>query len=212
MEIHPTVDQLRAACARKGYQFFEQGDYNINLIGIRSKNRTAGRWDDLFVIAYKVGGKWEIQYVHGTTDPGQTELTSPSFAEGKKNGTAIVAPGQYRSLWRIGKHRGHRALVQAGKVLLYRDNNRDAVLDFDPTSRKWWDYRAGINFHPTWGAKRVIDYLRDWVYNWSAGCQVPALHAESKEWSDIMDLFELAAKTWGELFTYTLFDESDFTV
>jgi hypothetical protein len=31
---------------KKGYAFFENGQYNLNIIGVRSKKREAGSFDD----------------------------------------------------------------------------------------------------------------------------------------------------------------------
>ncbi len=202
----PDIKRVKSIVLSKGYQWFENGDYNLNFIGIRSSNRISNSWDDLFLIIFKVDGIWKCISYKGTTDPGQDELTNPSFPEGKKNGTAIVAPGQYRKLWKVGKHHGYRALQQIGKILIYRDANRDKVLDMRKETLKWWGPEAGINHHSYWGKRRWYDF----IYNWSAGCQVAQYHADSEDWNRIMDIFVAGEKAWGQGVTYTLLEEGDF--
>lgn len=202
----PEVKRVRGVMLKKGYQWFETGDYNINLIGIRCNSNTAGNWDDLFMIVFKIDGIWQVVSYRGTTDPGPDELINPSFPEAKLNGTAIVAPGQYRKLWTVGKHHGHKALQQIGNIQIFRDKNKDKVIDKNPSTLKWWNWSAGINHHSTWGPRRWYDF----VYNWSAGCQVANYHADSKEWNDIMDIFVKAEQEWGKGITYTLLEEGDF--
>lgn len=201
----PSIAKIKLAVEAKGYKWFDTGDYNINLIGIRNTSNQAGVWDDLFMIIYKVDGVWKVVSYKGTTDPGIDELVNPSFPEAKLNGTAIVAPGQYRGLWSVGKHHGHRALQQIGNVKIFRDKNKDKILDKNPSTLKWWGSSAGINHHSTWGKRRWYDF----IYNWSAGCQVANYHADSKEWNDIMDIFVKAEAKWGKGITYTLLEEKD---
>lgn len=204
----PTLEKISETFQRLNYQLFIEGDYNLNLIGVRNSSRVGGRWDDLFMMVYKEGGKFKIDAYEATTDPGQTELTVPSFPEAKKNGTAIMAPGQYRGLWSSvgwdGNHFYHqgkaRGLQQHGKVRLYRDNNRNETLDLDPATLIDYGPNAGINLHPFWGGKQDFDR----VYSWSAGCQVVRCNGNSAKWAKIMNLIDKASAIWDTKFTYTL--------
>jgi len=188
----------------KGFVFFDNGDYNVNIVGIRNESRVSGKWDDLFIILFKTGGLWSARVLSGTTDPGEIELKNPSFLEGKRNGVAIVAPGQYRGLWKIGKHHQFDALVQVGNVKLYRDGNRDAVIDLDPKTLGSYGIGTGINFHGFWNAEQYATVL-----NWSAGCQVPSVNMRGVNWRSLMDVFATAAKRYGNSFTYTLLDVNE---
>ena len=45
-------------------------------------------------------------------------------------GTAILAPGQYRGAYQIGKQRGrYKALTQRTEVTVYRDPDKNETLD-----------------------------------------------------------------------------------
>ena len=66
-------EQIKEAVTRKGYRYFESGDYNVNIIGIRNsdtKNVVTNRFDDTITVAYKVDGEWQYHEMDCTTDPG----------------------------------------------------------------------------------------------------------------------------------------------
>ena len=48
-----TVDKLREAFACLGYAFFENGNHNLNIIGIRTKDMESNSFNDFIAIAYK---------------------------------------------------------------------------------------------------------------------------------------------------------------
>ena len=97
-----------------------------------------------------------------TTDPGITSMTKPVSYKG----CAILVPGQYRSAWKLGYHKGkYEAIVQYKPVKVYRDNNKDAVYDFNPKTVEEGTF--GINIHKAGKHSTQVD-------NWSAGCQVLA--------------------------------------
>jgi hypothetical protein len=52
------VAQLRAVLKKKGYAFFESGDFNLNIIAIREDDKFDNKFSDTVHIAYKVFGKW----------------------------------------------------------------------------------------------------------------------------------------------------------
>ena len=117
------------------------------------------------------------------------------------DGTAILVPGQYRGAYKIGLHRGsYEALVQRGsgdKVKVYRDGNKDDILDMDPEDIA--EGRYGINIHKS----SSRDEGSENVDKWSAGCQV-----FSKPGSDgfeaFMALCNKSAEIYSDQFTYTL--------
>ena len=78
-------------------------------------------------LVWQVKEKWEHYRWPITTDPGLYWLENPMNVDG----TAILAPGQYRGAYRIGKHRDdYQAVVQTGgEVAVYRDDDRNALLD-----------------------------------------------------------------------------------
>lgn len=129
-----------------GYAFFTNGDYNVNIIGVRNLlhgNRQDNTFNDALVMIYKVDGKWVKKIWENTTDPGLSMLKNPS----NNKGTAILVPDQYRGVYALDLHNGkYRALCQRlGKVKVYRDNNKDDILDFNPLNTQIGCF--GINIH-----------------------------------------------------------------
>lgn len=191
-----TFEKLRQALQRKQYRFFDQGDYNLNLIGIRNtQDLHANTFNDLFCVAYSVDGAKSLHVFACTTDPGTYYRQHPV----NDRGTAILPPGQYPGMWKMGLHKGqYQALVQASPVALLRDNNRDKNLNFvDKAAPEM----AGINCH-----RASSNGTSNQVDKWSAGCQVIA---SSEDFNQLMSLCNLAAKQWGNLFTYTLLEDKE---
>lgn len=193
---------------KKGYAYFTNGDYNLNIIGIR--NLLEGRiqddkFNDALVCIYKVGGKWQRKIWPITTDPGLKMLEAPS----NSSGTAILVPGQYRGAYQIGLHKGqYQALTQKKAVKVYRDKNKDKKLDLDPSTIQ--EGLFGINIHGsknasiavTMNPEKVSDtWKSDTVGAWSAGCQV---FANAKDYSEFMELCRKSKDLFGNSFTYTL--------
>ena len=95
------------------YSFFTNGDYNVNIIGVR--NVIDGPYhdntfNDALVLIYKINGEWKRHIWEFSTDPGQTSLNNPS----NSSGTAILVTGQYRSVYAIDLHNNkYEALCQA---------------------------------------------------------------------------------------------------
>lgn len=189
-------DSLRRAVLNKGFLFFERGDYNLNLVGIRNTLEPhANSFNDLFCAAYYLAGVPIISIFDCTTDPGTYYRENPLSVRG----TAILPPGQYAGLWRIGQHQGkYEALVQQRPVAVWRDSNRDAQLDFGGEQENGL---FGINCHRATaaGTSRQVD-------KWSAGCQVLA---SSQDFAVLMSLARLSATHWGNNFTYTLLEDTD---
>lgn len=177
------------------HAFFVNGDYNVNIIGIRNLiDGTAHKNDfnDALVMIYKVNGEWIKKVWEFTTDPGQTTLNAPSTSLG----TAILVPGQYRGRYKIDLHNGkYKALCQRlGDVAVYRDNNKDQRLDFDPCTIKVGSF--GINIH-----RAKDNAVTPLINGYSAGCQV---FKDSQEFNEFMQILEKSEKLYGNKFTYTL--------
>jgi hypothetical protein len=84
-----------------------------------------------------------------------------------KDGAAQVAFGQYLDCWKLGDHFQQDALVQCGKLKVYRDNNEDGSRKGDLV---FAGSDFGINQHTT--ADYAKAYAPDTVFRWSAGCWV----------------------------------------
>lgn len=185
----------------KGYAYFDNGNYNLNIIGVRSenKNNVTNQFDDFIVVIYNTPTKHGLQRVYpATTEPGLTVMKKPQ----NYKGTAILVPGQYRGMWRIDSHRGkYKALCQRTKpVLVYRDNNKDDKYDLLPEKIDKGIF--GINLH------KASSYITPtYVNNYSAGCQVLQNVAD---FNTIMGLAsKQVANGFGNSFTYTLLTESE---
>ena len=198
------AEQYKQAMLNKGYSFFENGDYNLNIIGVRSASGDASKFDDAMVVLYKVNGNWVCDMYPITTEPGTSILKRP-IKEVRHKGTAILVPDQYKGTYRVGWHgskaNGHTALVQrGGKVRVVRDNNRDAKPDYHSEEEDGW---FGINIHKHRGASARIN-----TGGVSAGCQV---FKDTRQFYEFMEVCELASDKWGNSFTYTLLSEGDIS-
>ena len=180
----------------KGYRFFESGDYNLNIVGVRNFDNFTNEFDDAINLLYKEDGEWVFRSYIATTDPGESALTDPS----NPKGAAILVPGQYKS-YRLDLHKGrYIALCQReGKVDVYRDNNRDKEYNFDSDSIETGYF--GINIHraSTRGDTKYIN-------SWSHGCQV---FANIDEYYEFISLCEKSADRYGNKLTYTLIETRD---
>lgn len=187
---------------RLGYKVFTSGQYNLNLIGVRSSATDAGKFDDWITCWYKnENDQWVSHWWAATTDPGDYWLENPMNVDG----TAIMVPGQYRGLWKVGQHKGYKAFQQAGSVSVYRDDTRDRRLH---TSGPIDSGFFGINGHASdsdpWDSS---DRIRQEVGRWSAGCQV---WADSAGFREAVELAEKSIQIgFSNSFTYTLVQESD---
>lgn len=194
---HLSPKLLQRSLEAKGYAFFESEEGgNVNIIGIRSEDKTPNVFNDFIVCLWKFHGNWNLNVFSCTTDPGLYWLNNPI----NSLGTAILVPGQYRSAFKIGKHKGkYEALVQAKPVKVYRDNDRDSEFDMDES--KIDEGIFGINIHHASYNNTSVQ-----VDKWSAGCQVLN---DIDQFNIFMQICRYGAKHFGPYFTYTLLEEAD---
>lgn len=193
------ANQIKSIMRSKDYMFFDDGrPHNVNIVGVRSDNPRAGKFDDMLMVVQRNSRKeWEAYSYRITTDPGNYYLRNPM----KVTGTAILVPNQYRSTYTIGKHKGYTALVQhKGAVKVWRDADKDTVLDWGDGPE--YEGYYGINIHRSRRGGESSD-----VGKWSAGCQV---FKNSGEYDEFIGLCQDSAKKYGNTFTYTLLEQADF--
>jgi hypothetical protein len=192
-----TPKNIKSYFAAKDYKFFDTPDkkLNINIIGVRRDNQGSNTFDDFLLLMYRqeelmVTHRWQI-----TTDPGKYWLLNPM----NPKGTAVLVPDQYRSTWQLGKHQGkYDALVQRKPVKVWRDNNKDEVIDYNNIVTLVDEGYFGINIH------RSNPYDQSYVINkWSAGCQV---FKKIEDYDKFIEFVKESAKIYGNGFTYTLID------
>ena len=174
-----------------------RGPWNVNLVGVRSKNRdqSGDLFDDWIHCVFQDETKnWINLALQSTCDPGNRWMTEPM----RRAGCAVMVAGvQYRGLWALGLHRGKiPALVQVGSCKYYRDNNRDKIMDLDPATIR--DGVVGLNCHPAGADSQKIGL-------WSAGCQVVA---NQQEMDLLLAICRRSASIYGPRFSYTILDEA----
>jgi len=195
-----TREEIKCAVESKGYKWFESGNYNLNIVGVRNSEthgKVTNKFDDCITVSYNIDGEEKFHCFSATTDPGshwEKNLLN-------KDGVAILVPNQYRSSHEIRKHQGkYEALCQKKPVKVYRDNNKDSK--YDMLEENTHEGIFGINIHKA--GSRINGSTQ--IDKWSAGCQVI-----SKE-TDFNQLMELAYKSkslYGNSFTYTLIESKD---
>ena len=173
-----------------GHVFFDQGDYNVNLIGIRSRDTASNTFNDYLVVCFRVMGVPQCWIIPCTTDPGSYYRDNPL----NLSGTAWLEPGQHRGLWKLGMHQGkYPALVQRQPVTVRRGGP-----DGEPDTG-WF----GINLH-----RAAADAVAGHVDKFSAGCQVVQCPLE---YQVLMAVLRKASRVHGNSFSYTLLDENQLT-
>lgn len=178
-------------CQDLGYPLIKTNGYP-NLIGIRKSLDNDNLFNDtLYVLIWKGEEQSLSVYTYPiTTDPGRYYLLHPCNVKG----CAIVKEGFYLNLWSFGMHNGkYPALVQTGKITVYRDNDRDALFDFDKTNVDVGYF--GINLH-----KAGLDSVE--VSQNSAGCQV------FKKSTDFDQVYQFCKTSTASRFNYILLNES----
>jgi len=197
-----TRELIEKAVKEKGYAWFEKGDYNLNIVGVRNSStgdEVTNSFDDKITLSYKVNDEWRFHSYDCTTDPGRYWVENIMRVEG----VACMKEGQYRSAYRIDKHRkSYDALCQRGaKVTVYRDRNKDGCYDLDDSNTQTGYF--GINIHRATGRAGKKSTQVD---KWSAGCQVIAAN---EDWNDFIEICYKARDVWGNNFTYTLLESID---
>ncbi len=187
------IPDILAQVEEAGHTVFTRGAWNVNIVGVRSAPREANLFDDRLHLVFKDDfGVWVDLSLECTTDPGTYWLSNPIHVAG----TAILKAGQYRGAYKLGNHRGKEALCQYGApVTVFRDSDRDDVLDLDPLTEA--EGYLGINIH-----RAGEDSTQ--VHKWSAGCQVIA---NDSEFRILMAIAHKSAAAYGDSFTYTLLED-----
>jgi hypothetical protein len=187
------LSRIKQMFKDKGYVLYTK-PYQLNIVGLRSVDTNANRFDDEIHVFYKLpDGKWGYHIYQATTDPGTYWLNNPSYPEG----TAILTQGQNVNAYAIGKHKGlYTALVQVKPVTVIRDYDRNAILDFNNGIKE--NGLFGINIHRAESVGTT-----QYINKYSAGCQV---FQNANHFDEFMKLCEIHKSLYGNAFTYTLID------
>lgn len=170
--------------ASLGHKVFTGDSYDMNLVAQRGPERRAGQMDDLLSVCYRERGVWLEDAFPCSVDPGVYFLKNLM----NPNGAAIIAPGQYRGAYELGKHKGREALVQVAPVTVRRDGDRDEILE--PGQSETGPF--GLNIHDDAGAGA----------NASAGCIVLSVEHERT----LLSILRLQVPKWGPRFSLTVIE------
>jgi hypothetical protein len=194
---------LQNACKEKGFSYFTKGDYNLNLIAIRDDiSSDVNKFNDTLTVSYKADGGWSVEEFPITTKPGLYWLKN--FGLFGVTGTAILVPGQYKRAFKLGfgtfGNETYQCLVQAGNLKIYRDGDLDNTFDYNEnTVIEGSNYQICVHRGQPFGDSQQVGA-------WSAGCQV---FRYAKDFERFMQLINLSAQNFGDVFYYTLFNKSE---
>jgi hypothetical protein len=192
-----------------GHKVFTTGLYNLNLVGVRTRDGVADAFDDWMVVIYQDEAGWVERWWPITTDPGLYYLANKEKWYGPA-GVAILVPGQYRNVYKIDLHgrTKYEALCQRnGAVRIYRDGDLDNVLDYDEATIKSGT-GIGINIHASTMSPYEGDTTTQKVGAWSAGCQVFQNESDFRAFMGTCKKQIEHHPTW-TTFTYTLILEQE---
>jgi len=192
VNIRGLVRQLK----RKGYKIFSR-PYELNIVGVRADSTIPDKFDDLIYVFWKDNkNKWIGKAYPATTDPGTYWLKNPMH----EKGSAILKEGQYLDTWikRLhGTKSRYLALGQEKPVTVYRDYDRNAILDFYNGNEHTGKF--GINIH-----RASVNGKNLTIGKNSAGCQV---FQNADDFNEFMKMVDKQKDLYGNKFTYTLIDE-----
>lgn len=176
------------------YKISTDGEYkkfDLNLVGVRSKEKIADRFNDWLYVFWMDEDKWEFRSYQITTLPGKPWLKNPMNVRG----TAILVPGQYLKSYKLGTYKGYTALKQISPVTVYRDFSKDLNYDMDSGTRDTGMFGIHIHRASLWNKSVGVS---------SAGCQV---FQNRDDYDEFIMLCENAKDYGQERLTYTLLDE-----
>lgn len=188
--------KVKKAVECHGFDFFENDSkpFNLNIVGFRDST-SVNTFNDLLSVSWKFKGIENCIFFRITTDPGTFYLNNPLNVDG----TAIVALGQQKGVWKLGKHQGkYDALVQRKEINVLRDNDKNGILDLNALIQSGF---FGINCH-----RATEDGSSNIVGKWSAGCQV---FQDSYDFDLFISIIKQAIPLWGNSFSYTLLSKSE---
>ena len=121
-------DKIQSVIKNKGYVWYDDTDFKLNIVGIRNKktgNTVTDKFDDLITISYKENGEWKYYEFPATTEPGLSPMLNADSP-----GVARIIPGQYINSHSVNLHQGkYLALKQFKPIKFYRDANRNDQYD-----------------------------------------------------------------------------------
>ncbi len=158
IRYHDGKPPVLARVEELGFDTFK-GKYDLNIIACRNTALQGNTFRDTLHVVHHIEGVWEEHVFSCATCPGDWWLQNSK----RNDGVAILMHDhQYRKGYTFGKHRGkYDCLVPAHSLEVWRDGNKDDVLDFGVMEGS----SASVQIHKA-GSRSV------YVEKWSAGCLV----------------------------------------
>lgn len=185
---------------KKGF-IINNKPFSMNVFGIRTSNDQSNTFNDCVGVFWNDGKQWNIRQYDATTDAGTFYRNSPMNV----NGTAIMVPGQYEDVYKIGLHNGYEALQQIAPIKYVRDNTKSGILHwyYKLTGQKYFIEQAQTDIHHA-----AATYKSGTVDKWSAGCQVLA---DPNDFAEFLNYCKESVNMYKfpNLFSYTLFESID---
>lgn len=181
------LDTYLKKASKAGYEVHETS--RLNIVGWRNSLARANYFD-CYLSLYWNEFTWHELHFDATTFPGVPWLLNPMHVRG----TAVLKPGFYKEAYKLGKHKGYTALIQQKAVKVFRDNNRDGVVNFD--AEVVYEGNFGINIHKASLANKYVGTS-------SAGCQVLK---HRKDFDTLIRMCESDLAFYGNNFNYTLME------
>lgn len=188
-----TYKSLKKIVEDKGFEFFDKGSYNINIVYFRNDNKFTDKYTDTLYIAYKNGITEMLFEAPCSTKAGSYYVKNPITYLGIK-GTAVMQEGQWNGTYQFIDNNSWLNtpyLKQIKPIKVWRDG----VIDWDIDEVNQQEGIFGINCH-------TAGDVRNMVYNWSAGCLV----TPRANWLEALKIIRESAKRYGDIFTVTLID------
>lgn len=156
----PDIELIHHIMKEAGMVVFDK-PFDVTLGGIRTKDNSSNAFNDwIFASLFTKEGIMSTVF-EGTTDAGRYYRENPI----NPSGTAIIEHGvQHRGCYTYmatGGHKGQEAFRQTGGMSYWRDNDKDAILEFDGT--KYEDKIFNTNGHDMGESGEDVN-------KWSAGC------------------------------------------
>lgn len=184
---------LKKVLERKGYEFFDKGSFNINIVYFRNSSIFTDKYTDTLYIAYKNGITETLFEAPCSTKAGSYYVKNPITYLGVK-GTAVMQEGQWKGAYQFIDNNSWLNtpyLKQIKPIKVWRDGLIDA--DIDEVNQQEGIF--GIHCH-------TAGDIRNLVYNWSAGCLV----TPRAKWLEALEIIRESAKRYGNTFTVTLIE------
>lgn len=155
------------------------------------------QWNDKIVYYYwdETGGLHYNEIMEATTDPGVKYLENPMNSKG----CAILCEGWHRRLWKLGLHKGYKALQQYSTCKVYRDNNKDSHPDLNNSTIE--EGMFGINLHHANANPGVLSPV---VSTWSGGCIVIR---RIEDWNDFISVAQKCYNHGQRYYSLALFNK-----